>query len=1076
MSTPPSARSALPASSPPSARLRRIAPSPVKIPPPGVNGCIGAYDLILTHSAMSDLSTLPFPSQTEYDFAPLDRVRLESPDTQIKALFQHATQSGYSPGTRRYKGTNEYFAWGEGALPLVYDSRGEYGQLVADRRVLDRGVDVPEPCCEAGCATENCVLQARSGTPRKRQKTAQSSCSSCCSSATSSPSTAPFDVPSTPPADYITRRRSGALLLSPKRYLQRYTQVPSPILVTFRTDIFSPQGREMLRREELDARAESTPRLGFVARNEGRALRDNTLTTTRIGIEGVERLSADSCTTFGPGGVSSPDPSKSPQLSTEAVTTDDNDDSWSYTLSAYEQTGKPRKNSFFAAHAIAAVEKCPEVNASTQLQVTLGAQTAFRPSPMDDESHGDARLQLAQDLASPPRASKKSLVREHGIETPMPAPNACRKGDKDRRSHLPLATEKTPLAGSRARQTEQAPLLSTPGTPQHEVDPVEAALRSIDKKMTVQLWADQENCREHRTTLRFIRAIRPAVFRQREQRALAQAAAWCESPTRPESFQQSGCWEFGLPAKERDKWQLHHAALEGLPVLHRLILGTDDKHDFLPRGATLQIRDPGVYVACGSEDRGKFEWKFEYLVQPKISPFTGEAVMNERLVIPLALYVSPGFFAPERAQRTRLLNVFKKTLTPNIVAEKMKPPQVGRPPRHVGVAGEPPSQAISRPHAASEQSNELSVRGRKRAQTQTKSEAAEAVAAATPGSLSAALPATTPQVHTRSVSRTIGAIAKSIAGMTAPPVASPQETSPRAAAANALVQRPKSSSDNGAMDSSTAPKGVHKSGTNAPSLGRGGSRVHPPTVFPTGDAEEMSAANGDGTREDDKDRRGKGRRRAASLFSRTRPFTPPINIVEVHPVPALSPRAGRCVQPVQSHPTSASVLPIPTPDPNHSSVSLPLPRPSSALPPAIPPKSAQRALVQLHPVRCTPQSSSHHPFLRLNAYSHSEQSQLVLPMPCSTAPHQAGTMAAAPPKPSFLPRLTASAATALTRSASTSTRPKGIFSADSERAGQENLPVKFGMRVNGTEAGVAPPRRPMMRKRPSTAEPRLGLR
>lgn len=121
----------------------------------------------------------------------------------------------------------------------------------------------------------------------------------------------------------------------------------------------------------------------------------------------------------------------------------------------------------------------------------------------------------------------------------------------------------------------------------------------------------------------------------------------------------------------------------------------DEKHDYLSRGATLQIRDPGVYAVHGSEDKGRVEWKFEYLVQPRLSSSTGEVKPNEKvslvqrrngyqlilqIMIPLGFYVSPNFFNSDRALKLHLLNVFKKQLTPNIISEKVNPPRIGTPP------------------------------------------------------------------------------------------------------------------------------------------------------------------------------------------------------------------------------------------------------------------------------------------------------------------------------------------------------------------------------------------------------------
>lgn len=73
--------------------------------------------------------------------------------------------------------------------------------------------------------------------------------------------------------------------------------------------------------------------------------------------------------------------------------------------------------------------------------------------------------------------------------------------------------------------------------------------------------------------------------------------------------------------------------MEGLPVLRRIVLNGRDNFDWSTRHATLQIRNPGIYAVHGSEDRdkGRVEWKFTYMVQSRISPSTGEIVLNERV-------------------------------------------------------------------------------------------------------------------------------------------------------------------------------------------------------------------------------------------------------------------------------------------------------------------------------------------------------------------------------------------------------------------------------------------------------------
>lgn len=125
---------------------------------------------------------------------------------------------------------------------------------------------------------------------------------------------------------------------------------------------------------------------------------------------------------------------------------------------------------------------------------------------------------------------------------------------------------------------------------------------------------------------------KPEIYREREIKSLEAAAMWCESPSRPEMFQQTGCVKFTGPnERKRPEWVFHHAALEHLPVLRRITVDQDEKHDYISRGATLQIRDVGVYAVYGYEDKGRVEWKFEYLVQESTSKSTGEVKPNEKV-------------------------------------------------------------------------------------------------------------------------------------------------------------------------------------------------------------------------------------------------------------------------------------------------------------------------------------------------------------------------------------------------------------------------------------------------------------
>jgi hypothetical protein len=68
----------------------------------------------------------------------------------------------------------------------------------------------------------------------------------------------------------------------------------------------------------------------------------------------------------------------------------------------------------------------------------------------------------------------------------------------------------------------------------------------------------------------------------------------------------------------------------------------DEKHDYISKGATLQIRDVGVYAVYGYEDKGRVEWKFEYLVQESTSRSTGEIKPNEKVSRNAPFHFAPG--------------------------------------------------------------------------------------------------------------------------------------------------------------------------------------------------------------------------------------------------------------------------------------------------------------------------------------------------------------------------------------------------------------------------------------------------
>lgn len=523
---------------------------------------------------------------------------------------------------------------------------------------------------------------------------------------------------------------------------------------------------------------------------------------------------------------------------------------------------------------------------------------------------------------------------------------------------------------------------------------------------------------------------------------------------------------------------------------------------------------------------------------------------HTQLIIPLGLYVAPSFFNPERALKTHLLNVFKKTLTPNIMSEKVRPPHIGKPPPAPAPAPAPTrapviltsiaSISVDTSTAASVMlvaANVVSASANSSAAPTGASSAGLSVARhgkharhrslinfasssssdqvdRTDKSDHPAMPSPTPAPssatpHSRSVSRTINAFAKAVTGLTSSSTAATPTQAAYSDTAT-IPLTPGSASGSGA---------VHKFGTKAPTFGRSGSRARTPTTSsiitppqpnPTDDSNIVAsrgaasgAEDGQTQRQKDKEKKEKGktRSRAASLFSRSRPFTPPVNITALHPVPALSPTPTPLPALASAGNASTSNLVgqalLPPSQGNQTSLSLPLPlqgyrgsrgrpmtspspTPSAYSPassrgpsPSSSPSPTPSLLNGAQPSSYRPHATHLHPF-----YQHAPPPPPAFGQTHLNQHHEVAT--------TFVHSSNASISTtqALSRSASTSSRApsRPILLTPSRPT--------FGFKSNsgGTydesgetdhaPAGLtpAPRKRPGMRKRPSTAEPRLGMR
>jgi hypothetical protein len=70
--------------------------------------------------------------------------------------------------------------------------------------------------------------------------------------------------------------------------------------------------------------------------------------------------------------------------------------------------------------------------------------------------------------------------------------------------------------------------------------------------------------------------------------------------------------------------------VDGDPMIRRLTINGVEDRDYFSRKASLSIRTNGVYTAKGSEDRGRFSWKFEYLVEDRRGS-TGAIIQGEKV-------------------------------------------------------------------------------------------------------------------------------------------------------------------------------------------------------------------------------------------------------------------------------------------------------------------------------------------------------------------------------------------------------------------------------------------------------------
>lgn len=195
--------------------------------------------------------------------------------------------------------------------------------------------------------------------------------------------------------------------------------------------------------------------------------------------------------------------------------------------------------------------------------------------------------------------------------------------------------------------------------------PSDSAIHGFDtflRATSVQFLIDQEGFRDAEPSFKFsgISRVRSSSENRSEDQFMAQF--------RPVSRQQ---------------FHFHHAPFETPPVLRRITVNNDDTSDYVSRQAHLALKSNGVYVIHGHEmlsaeypsEPTKLYWRFEYLVDDRCvesSSGSRRYLEGEKTFTPLTFSCSPRLLLPSQAKRINIMHVFKKSLAPKLVAEKLQ--------------------------------------------------------------------------------------------------------------------------------------------------------------------------------------------------------------------------------------------------------------------------------------------------------------------------------------------------------------------------------------------------------------------
>ena len=152
------------------------------------------------------------------------------------------------------------------------------------------------------------------------------------------------------------------------------------------------------------------------------------------------------------------------------------------------------------------------------------------------------------------------------------------------------------------------------------------------------------------------------------------------------------------------KWEsfvFHHSPLDPPPSIRRLSANGDESRDYFSQYAYLSIKSSGggsqVYVVRGTETRRggsgggesepgrsggggssssspiKLEWRFEYAVEDKRKADGTKAGDGEKYLTPLRFSCSPGLLHPRQGRKVTVLSLWKKSIQPRVLANKLEP-------------------------------------------------------------------------------------------------------------------------------------------------------------------------------------------------------------------------------------------------------------------------------------------------------------------------------------------------------------------------------------------------------------------